>query len=331
MIFNMFDGGGGVDDQIIQDSYAVVADKGIPVPQDPPAEELPDYIDLIVTGTGAGVVINDTADSHGGTIRSITAVTLDGDTVSPKVLREGFTAHDATGKAIVGTATAEDGVGTYFWQGDDYKFVQSVYQNSWKLSATTFDTWTPSGTAATIIAAQTLSPVISIDMANYDYYIKWVWEVPVVYVSGTAKAKGYMTYAGGEIYQQLYRRRTISASGISDTATTALCHTANAQYITVYYTSATAATYYPQCNYGFYATATAATLSSATAANPNLTIKTPSFSARCSSTYFATGKASAVDKEATVISLKGELWRCKPGGYLDDIWADIQQRYADTL
>lgn len=331
MIFNNFDGGGGVDEQIITDSYAVVASKGIPVPSNVQPEELPDYIDLIVTGTGAGVVINDTLDSHGGTIRDISTVTLNGDTVSPKVLKAGFTAHDATGKPIVGTATAEDGVGAYFWQGDGYVLVQSVYQNSWKLSATTFDTWTPSGTASTIIAAQTLSPVISIDMANYDYYIKWVWEVPVVYVSGTAKAKGYMTYAGGEIYQELYRRRTISASGISDTATTALCHTANAQYITVYYTSATAATYSASCNYGFYATATAATLSSATAANPNLTIKTPSFSARCSSTYFATGKASAVDKEATVISLKGELWRCKQGGYLDDLWADIQQRYADTL
>lgn len=331
MIFNMFDGGGGVDDQIIQDSYAVVAEKGIPVPQDPPAEELPDYIDLIVTGTGSGVVVNDTVDSHGGTIRSITAVTLDGDTVSPKVLKQGFTAHDATGKAIVGTATAADGVGAYFWQGDNYTFVQNVCDKSWKLSATSYNGWTPSTTATTIIASETLSPVIAIDMENYDYYIKWVWEVPVVYVSGTTKAKGYMTYAGGEIYQELYRRRTISASGISATATTALCHTSTAQYLTVYYTSASAATYVASVGYGLYAGATAATFSSATAATPNLTVKTPAFSARCSSTYFATGKASAVDQDATIITLHGELWRCQRGGYLDEVWADIQQRYADTL
>ena len=331
MIFNNFDGGGGVDEQIITDSYAVVASKGIPVPSNVQPEELPDYIDLIVTGTGAGVVINDTLDSHGGTIRDISTVTLNGDTVSPKVLKAGFTAHDATGKPIVGTATAEDGVGAYFWQGDDYERVQSVYDKSWKLSATDYATWTPSSTAKAIVASETISPVIAIDMENYDYYLKWVWEVPVVYASGTAKAKGYMTYAGGEIYQELYRRRTVSASGISATATTALCHTAFAQYMTVYYTSASAATYVGSVGYGFYASATAATLSSTTAANPNLTVKTPTFNARCSSTYFATGKASAVDQDATVITMRGELWRCKRGGCLDEVWADIQQRYADTL
>jgi len=331
MIFNMFDGGGGVDEQIIQDSYAVVADKGIPVPQDPPAEELPDYIDLIVTGTGAGVVINDTADSHGGTIRSITAVTLDGDTVSPKVLREGFTAHDATGKAIVGTATAEDGVGTYFWQGDDYEFVQNVFDGEWKLSATSFNGWTPSSTATTIIASQTISPVIPIDMVNYDYTIKWVWEVPVVYPSGTSKAKGHLLYSGGEAYQEIYRRRVISASGITDALTTQYVVTSKAYYMAVYYTSASAATYSSNPGYGFYPSITAATLSSATANTPNLTVKTPGIVCRCSSTYYTTAKAGLTDQEATKVYLKGELWRSRRGAFEEEIVADVMQRYADRL
>lgn len=331
MIFNMFDGGGGVDEQIIQDSYAVVADKGIPVPQDPPAEELPDYIDLIVTGTGAGVVINDTADSHGGTIRSITAVTLDGDTVSPKVLREGFTAHDATGKPIVGTATASDGVGTYFWQGDNYTFVQTVCDKEWALSATDFATWTPSSTAKAIIASETISPAIAIDVLNYDYMIKWVWEVPVVYPVGTSKAKGHLLYCGGEFYQSITRRRVISASGVTADMTTAYCLTSKNIYMAVYHTSASAVTYGSATGYGFYASPTAATFSSQTANTPNLTIKTPVIYCRCSSTYYTTAKAGVTDQDETKVILKGELWRSSRGAGDEEIYYDMMQRYADRL
>ena len=61
-----------------------------------------------ITGTataGGAITVVDTPDSHGGTIRTITAVSLENDTVAPEYLLEGYTAHDSTGQAIVGTAT----------------------------------------------------------------------------------------------------------------------------------------------------------------------------------------------------------------------------------
>ena len=60
-----------------------------------------DAISAIPTG-GGGITVVDTTDEHGGTIREITAVDLSGDTVTAAHLESGYTAHDATGRAITG-------------------------------------------------------------------------------------------------------------------------------------------------------------------------------------------------------------------------------------
>lgn len=65
-----------------------------------------------ITGTASGggaVVINDTTDTHGGTIREITAVVLSGDTVTAASMLNGVTAHDASGTAITGTIQSVSG------------------------------------------------------------------------------------------------------------------------------------------------------------------------------------------------------------------------------
>ena len=64
-------------------------------------------------GSGSAVSIVDTQDANGGTIRTITAVSLEGDTVSAATLLSGYTAHNSLGEAITGeyvpsgTATIE--------------------------------------------------------------------------------------------------------------------------------------------------------------------------------------------------------------------------------
>lgn len=54
-------------------------------------------------GAGSAITVTDTLDENGGTIRTITAVSLEGDTVSPSTLLQGYTAHNSLGEAIVGT------------------------------------------------------------------------------------------------------------------------------------------------------------------------------------------------------------------------------------
>ncbi len=58
-------------------------------------------------GDASAIIITDEPDSHGGTIRHINAVVLTGDTVMPEALLSGYTAHDGTGQAIVGTYTPQ--------------------------------------------------------------------------------------------------------------------------------------------------------------------------------------------------------------------------------
>lgn len=59
----------------------------------------------IQTGSGSAVTVVDEEDSHGGIIRTITAVSLEGDTVTAERLLSGYTAHDSMGNAITGTYT----------------------------------------------------------------------------------------------------------------------------------------------------------------------------------------------------------------------------------
>lgn len=59
-----------------------------------------------VAGSGSAITITDTLDANGGTIREISAVSLEGDTVSPSTLLSGTTAHNALGQSITGTYEA---------------------------------------------------------------------------------------------------------------------------------------------------------------------------------------------------------------------------------
>lgn len=91
--------------QNVADSLTAVAAKGVTVPTGSTSDDLPELISQIPSGSGSAITITDETDEHGGTIRTITAVSLAGDTVRPDVLLNGYTAHNALGESIVGTAS----------------------------------------------------------------------------------------------------------------------------------------------------------------------------------------------------------------------------------
>ena len=62
-----------------------------------------------VSEGGSAVVVTEEVDSTGGTNYIITAVDLSNDTVTPDVLYQGYTAHNSSGTAIVGTASGGGG------------------------------------------------------------------------------------------------------------------------------------------------------------------------------------------------------------------------------
>lgn len=91
--------------QNVSDSLSAVANKGVVVPAGSTSDDLPELIAQIASGSGSAITVTDTLDENGGTIRTITAVSLAGDTVSPSSLLQGYTAHNSLGEAIVGTAS----------------------------------------------------------------------------------------------------------------------------------------------------------------------------------------------------------------------------------
>ena len=95
--------------QNVADSLTAVAAKGVTVPTGSTSDDLPELISQISSGSGSAITITDEEDSHGGIIRTITAVSLAGDTVRPDVLQSGYTAHNALGEAITGTASGGGG------------------------------------------------------------------------------------------------------------------------------------------------------------------------------------------------------------------------------
>lgn len=90
----------------ISDALDAIYAKGVTIPSGANSDDLATLIAQIQTGAGSAITITDTLDENGGTIREISAVSLAGDTVTAEVLLSGYTAHDALGQAIVGTASA---------------------------------------------------------------------------------------------------------------------------------------------------------------------------------------------------------------------------------
>lgn len=90
--------------QNVSDSLTAVAAKGVTVPTGSTSDDLPDLIAAIPSGGGGGIVITDTTDSHGGTIREITAVEISG----TKTIVANGTGIDVTEYAAVNVAVPSE-------------------------------------------------------------------------------------------------------------------------------------------------------------------------------------------------------------------------------
>lgn len=60
-------------------------------------------INAISGGGGEAVVVTETPDIAGGTVKEITAVDISNDTVDAAHLLQGYTAHDSSGNAVIGS------------------------------------------------------------------------------------------------------------------------------------------------------------------------------------------------------------------------------------
>lgn len=211
--------------------------------------------------------------------------------------------------------------------GNCAEFIRQVYDDTTALEDTLFNGWTPSTTAKVIIATATADTEV-LDLAHYEYVIKWETSVEVALNSG-ATTKAQLKWEGADQYQHI-RKYPNSLANIragnwnGNTSTT---------YFTVpfmrYWNTSGSLTYTHSIAYGIYPGLSTPTFSNTTSNTPTLTIKTPTISARCSTTYFATARAAQVDQANTFIHRVGKLYRVAIPNASREMYADFYERAVD--
>ena len=181
------------------------------------------------------------------------------------------------------------------------------------LSSTDFNTWSPSSTAAAILATADLGTFTATDVAEWDYWSRVYGTIDVVYNSGTSMGKAMLYKVAIENWYCINKRASNLTNITSSTLNSTVAEAISNYWVLYYTTSASAYTINYSQSYGIYPANTAPAISSTTAASPTITVKRPVFNARCSSTYFSTTYAGKVDKANSKIAYKAEAYRSKVG------------------
>lgn len=195
------------------------------------------------------------------------------------------------------------------WMGDNVTFMYQLYDSQFNLNkTTTFDNWTASTTAKACISAVSLD-TFQASMTEYEYMMEWIWEVQIGFKDGATMSL-IPTREYGTAYQTIHRRAYGITNFESQNQAYNYCtsfYTASS-YI-IYYNSTPALTWSSGQSYGIYCAVTAPTISSTSSNTPTITPKTPSVSARCSTTYFDTARKVDIDSSTTKIRIIGNLYR----------------------
>lgn len=213
---------------------------------------------------------------------------------------------------VAGYASADVSVPTFnalSWLGEGAELIATYDKESTKLSSTTYASWTPSTTAKTIKSGATAG-TYTIDVENYDYLIRWQFHCVPAY-NGNEANTARLVKVAQEIYQAVFKRPSTLANIGTLTENATVCQTLNTPSLMDYWNDKSSHTFTWSASYGIYSAATAATFASTTAEQTTMTVKRPSISARCSTTYFSTANAGKVDQAETYFYTKGYLYRIK--------------------
>lgn len=149
-----------------------------------------------------------------------------------------------------------------------------------------------STTAQTLKAAANLSPTITVDLANYRYFlVERFLSIPEYSV--TSKGKGRAEYNFCSYFYEIARLAANEVATLVDptkkiTSVQNLVAT-NTLFRLLYWTSSSAIALYASNGYGVYMTPSAPTVSGST-----LTVKAPAFALRGSTTYFTSTYMNAL-------------------------------------
>lgn len=264
------------------------------------------YVDI---GTAGRITVSGSGTSQLDTLAATTYTPTKGSSI---VIPSG---NYLTGDQTVNPIPADyyDMSGDWSFLGKDATVIKTdFYSKVDYLKNTSWHGWTPSTTAQTCVASVNCSTFTATDVADYDYYIVWECGVDPVY-TGTPTQKALpITCRAWQLQTILKRPSTWANTQASNFNYAYNVNVYTGTYLSYYGTTTGTSAQTWATSYGFYFTQTAATLSSATAASPTITPKTPTLSARCSTTYMSTTNAGLIDENNTKWWIKGKyVIRCK--------------------
>lgn len=208
------------------------------------------------------------------------------------------------------------------------EFVQQIYDSGEiALEDTLFNGWTPSTTAKTIKATANGTAFYG-HFDEYEYLLKWEFQFHAVTQAG-ATLKAQLLYEGADQYQVLCKRPSSYANIQADNWNGNTCNTFFTVPFMRYWNTSGSMTYTHSISYGIYPGLTAATFASSTADITTVTPKCPTVNARCSTTYFATARASELDQEESTFRIVGKLYRYKIPGEVRDMYEVFYERMLD--
>ncbi len=209
------------------------------------------------------------------------------------------------------------------WLGRDAECINdNIYSKTDVLANTAFNGWTPSTTAKVIVTTATAG-TFAADLDDYEYYLVWECGVDPEY-TGTPTLKAHTLLNRCYLVQQIMKRPSSWANIEAENFNGNACVTLfTPNFLRYYGTTTGSVTYSWSVSYGFYFAATAATFASSTADTTTVTIKTPTLSTRCSTTYFSTGNAALVDQDNSTFFIRGKIYRIKKTGILRGIYEKV--------
>ena len=260
--------------------------------------------------------------------------TLGATTYTPGATAQEIAAQQyLTGKQTISAIAPPyyDMSGANAWMGAGAELVGTFTLADVKLSATDFNTWTPSTTATDILATRTAGTFTADGVIDqYDYIIIWETKLPLVYTSGATDVARPLFLAGYHIQELIRRPNSFNNILAGNANNTVNISAFTAGSFLPYYNGNGTLSYTYNTSYGFYCTVTANTLSSATAAAPTITLKSPKVTARCSTTYMSTANAGKIDKDKSVISQKAIVYKVKKPAFLQGIYYNIMRLVQET-
>ena len=222
------------------------------------------------------------------------------------------TGIDVTDYASVDVAVSGGGGDTWTWMGKNPTKLGTILSEKVYLKNTNYATWTPSTTAATIVASRTLNVTLSYE---YDYIVTLKYHAHFEYDStatNTGRASDY--YASYSNSYILYGNTYDDVA--AGTKNKAFYNSIGGRFMLLYKNASGNDSYTSSASYNYSVyipTSYGGGIKTSSSDSFIINVTAPTISAKCAASYFSTTNAAAVDQDKSYYEMVIEYYKVDNG------------------